>query len=96
VSSVPSRGNSRRGCRQAGTHAFSGVRRQSQHGDEPVQVLDGSASQLDVSHALQLVETDRFSGRGLITAKLGPFPGAIDPVEDRRDGIRVGVRVVDR
>ena len=80
---------------QTGAHARSGVRSQRQPGDEPVQILDGSAGELDLRHALQLVGTDRVIGRGLITAKLGPFPRAIDPVEDRDDGVRVGVRVVD-
>ncbi len=80
---------------QAGMHARSGIRRQRQPSDEPVQILDGSTGELDLRHALQLVETDRVTGGGLTTAKLGPLPRTIDPVEDRDDGVRVGVRVVD-
>jgi hypothetical protein len=81
---------------QAGTHALPGVRRQCQDGDEPAQVLDRSAGELDASHVLELGETDRVTGGGLTTAKLGAVPGAIDPVQDRHDGVRVGVRVIDR
>ena len=80
---------------QAGTHARSGIRRQRQPSDEPVQILHGSTGELDLRHALQLVESDRVTGRGLTTAKLGPLPRTIDPVEDRDDGVRVGVLVVD-
>lgn len=54
-----------------------------------------ACGELDQRHALQLVETDRVTGRGLTTAKLGPLPRAIETVEDRDDGVRVGVRVVD-
>jgi hypothetical protein len=81
---------------QAGTHAPSGIRRQRQDGDEPVQVLDRSPGAFDASHALQLVETDRVTRGGLTTADLGPIPGSIDRVEDRHDRVRVGVRVIDR
>jgi hypothetical protein len=81
---------------QAGTHALSGTRRQRQNDDESVQVLDHSAGELDASHALELVEKDRGTGGGLATAELGPLPGSIDPFEDRHDGLRVGVRVIDR
>ena len=81
---------------QAGTHAPSGIRRQRQDGDEPVKVLDRSTGELDASHALQPVETDRVTRGGLATANLGPLPGSIDPLEDRDDRVRVGVRVIDR
>jgi hypothetical protein len=81
---------------QAGTHALSGSRRQGQGGDEPVQVLDRSAGELDASHELQLVEPYGVTRRGLTTANLGPLPGSLDPVEDCHDRVRVGVRVIER
>jgi hypothetical protein len=74
---------------------LAGVGGQAVRADEPVEVFDGDARELDASHGLQLVQRDRLAGLRLPVPELGALVRSGDAVQQLRDVTRVRVGVIE-
>ncbi len=81
---------------ETATDPAARVRRQAEHSDESIEILDGRPAEFNSRHRLQVVEIDRVTFGCLAATELRAFPRPVDAVKHSDDRVRIWVGVVDR